>query len=112
MAIQGLTPDVHDVASTSLLEMVFPGSNDSKLGRGPTSTPDCDQDELPDDVCIPDRFANRSLPRAVKVLTWIAVLPVSTGQRFPQSGRLHKSSALGGIAQDEDLTLSLCRLIC
>jgi hypothetical protein len=112
MAIQGLTPDIHDVASVSLLEMLYPGANDSKLGRGPTSTPDCDQDELPDDVCVPDRPASKGLRRSIQVLPWIVILPVLTGERLSWSGRLRTSATRNGIARNEDLTLSLCRLIC
>jgi hypothetical protein len=113
-AIQGMTPDVHDLASRALFQMLFQVLGDSKIACVGDALPPCDEDqnEMPDDVCVaagltvmvPRLQAERSpSPRC---------LPDSWSARSIRLNLLLSSPSQGVLGRGRDLVLSLCRLNC
>jgi hypothetical protein len=113
-AIQGVTPDVHDLASRALFQMLFEVLGDSTIACGGDSfpSPDEDQNEMPDDVCVaagltvlvPRLQTDGSSRSSDSLDNWSArpvrlnILPISPSQ--------------GVLGRGRDLVLSLCRLNC
>jgi hypothetical protein len=114
-AIQGVTPDIHDVASRSLLRLLSCVSVDLQCGGDDsTPVPDVDRDEMPDEVCIPNS------PTEILVRRWIGVSRLPRFAIPGQDGCSARTDVLRSLSlssrdsawRGQGLNHSLCRLIC
>jgi hypothetical protein len=114
LSIQGMTPDVHDLASGALLRILSQVLGDSKTDRAGDSlpSPDEDQNELPDDVCVVARQASL-VPRLQPGGSPGSDL-LTSGRPTPLIGRDSRFStrSLAGVVRGRDLVHVRCRLNC
>jgi hypothetical protein len=118
MAIQGLTPDYSNLASSWLLRLVTSGSADSRAADGgsaplPTPVPRGDHDGIPGEVCA--EASDRDAPR-VRVgagdRPGAPFLPVGPLDR-PSRSAPRPSIPPGVVTRGSDgLIPSLCRFLC
>jgi hypothetical protein len=114
LSIQGITPDVHDLASGALIRILFQVLGDSKTDRAgdPIPSRDEDRNELPDDVCVAARQA-AVVPRLQPGGSSRPGLPASSWPT-PLIGRDSQFSTQSPtrIGQGRDLVHFRCRLNC
>jgi hypothetical protein len=128
-AVQGLTPDADDIASTMLfplLASVASGAAGTAAGRDhefrPESPPshgaslpswDEDNEPKPGEVCGPARFsARQNQPQAPENTPWRGALRIDPKRPLIRSNLLDALPRHAGMACGDDLTLALCRLLC
>jgi hypothetical protein len=117
MAVQGLTPDCSNLASSMLLRLVSSGLADSRAAGGCTSLPipRGDHDEIPGEVCgeASDRDATR-VQLDADGRPCIRFLPVGLLDRPGRSAPLSSPSLPPGVVMrwPDDLIISLCRFVC
>jgi hypothetical protein len=118
MAIQGLTPDQLNLASSWLLRLVLAEMVDSPSAdgdRAPSQTPSPlgQEDGAPDEIV--STVVHNATPRVrIDSDRWLPfdALPVDIRER-PTRSALHSLHPPGVVVQGSDgLILSLCRLIC
>jgi hypothetical protein len=131
-AIQGLTPDADDIASTSLVWLLCPAPAGSSSGSKTAAARVCDdlgrelppldgtlppwgddQDELPDEVCLPVAvaagMAQRERPGGSPCHE---PATCRRAERPFVPGPDGRAATLAGIARGDVLIRSLCRLNC
>jgi hypothetical protein len=107
LAIQGITPDAHDLASCHALRLFSPLLTDS-------DTP-VEQDEWPDDVCDPVQSATSIPlpPREDQGSPWTFELAIiQTKRRSIDLNSIRSGARRGVFSSSADLFSSLGRLIC
>jgi hypothetical protein len=128
-AIQGGTPDAHDLSSIALLRLLCPDSGCSAIevvtiaydvscresprpDGGTAPSPDTD-DELPDEVGVPSGYGG-SLPLRPRRggSRCHAVVPSGQGERVVPSVHLRSSRPHDILGWDDNPIHSLCRLTC
>lgn len=117
MAVQGLTPNSSNLASSLLLRLVCSGLADSRAvgGCSPLPTPGGDRDEIPGEVCgeASDRDTTR-VQLDADGRPCIRSLPVGLLDRPGRSALLSSPPLPPEVVMrwPDGLIISLCRFIC
>ena len=107
LAIQGITPDAQDLASVNAVRIFCPILTELDTAS--------QQDEWPDDVCVPVRSGARLAFPQLRIRDKLPTFePAMTEARFQPIDLASSRFAAhqGRCASIIDLTCSLCRLIC
>ncbi len=125
-AVQGLTPDANDIASTTLFSLLASVASGAAAGRDPESRPESppshgaslpswnlDDEPMPGEVRGPARFsARQNQAHAPGNTPWLGALRIDPKRPLIRSNLLDALPRHAGMACGDDLTLALCRLLC
>ena len=112
LAIPELTPDVHDLSSSSLFRILLTGSAESQASDGESAPlPDHDPDEIPDGASIPACLPLTTPWRRLGMQLHRGPVPACLGSKPAGSIIRHISTCRGYLMSRTTLSL-LCRRTC